>query len=537
MNTKILLMLIIIIAALTRILFLGQFPNGFTGDEAQQGYSAYSILKTGHDEWGQLLPIFPRGFGDFKPPLYTYLTVPSIVIFGLTPEATRLPAAIVGILAILVIFYLTREQFSEKVAIWTSFLLAINPWHIQLSRTAFEGGLGVLTFSLGLLFFLKSKRKDLLLAAFFWGLTLYTYHSWRVFIILFIIGLLIIRRKFITKKLVTEHLMVGVILLIFTLPLVFNINSILARSSDVGISSSNQIKSFFENKGTSSLPSAIDKIFDNKYLFVKNIFLENYFSYFSPEFFFTGARSDSSYLNFPGFGLVYLIELVFFIFAFKRINRMLLLWFLLAPIPASLAMGGGSAGRAPTFLPLLSLISGLGAVEFINWIKNKGFKEKNVVALVVVILLISFVYFLHFYFVKLPQKPFFNLRYGYDQVFKKAIAVKNDYENIVFSKTFTEPQIFVGFYGKVDPKVYQAASKDWLRYTDAKRSYIDQLESWNLGKFLFEDLNWGKKESQRENSLIISKPEDFPKDVESILDVKDPKGKIFYRLVPVNHEI
>src|SRR3990167_4744464 len=107
MNTKILLILIIILAALTRVLFLGQFPNGFTGDEAQQGYSAYSILKTGRDEWGELLPIFPRGFGDFKPQLYTYLAIPSIAIFGLTIEAVLLPAALAGILALLVLYFLT----------------------------------------------------------------------------------------------------------------------------------------------------------------------------------------------------------------------------------------------------------------------------------------------------------------------------------------------------------------------------------------------------------------------------------------------
>src|SRR3989344_8926202 len=98
MNTKILLILIIILAALTRVLFLGQFPNGFTGDEAQQGYSAYSILKTGKDEWGQVLPIFPRGFGDYKPPLYTYLTIPSVAVFGLNIFAVRLPSALIGIL-------------------------------------------------------------------------------------------------------------------------------------------------------------------------------------------------------------------------------------------------------------------------------------------------------------------------------------------------------------------------------------------------------------------------------------------------------
>src|SRR3989344_3529076 len=97
------LVVIIFIAALTRLLFLGEFPNGFTG-----------------------------------------------------VEAVRLPAALVGVLTILVVFFLASELTgSKKIAFWSAFLLAINPWHIQLSRTAFEGGIGVFFFSLGLLFFLR----------------------------------------------------------------------------------------------------------------------------------------------------------------------------------------------------------------------------------------------------------------------------------------------------------------------------------------------------------------------------------------------
>src|SRR3989344_6073268 len=162
-NIKVMLAIIIILSAVLRLVALDKFPNGFTGDEAQQGYSAYSIFKTGKDEWGELLPLFPRGFGDYKPPLYTYLTVPSVGLLGLNVLAVRLPAALAGILAVLIVYFLTKELLkNQKIALWASFLLAINPWHIQISRTAWEGGLGILTFSLGLLFFLKSGLRNLL---------------------------------------------------------------------------------------------------------------------------------------------------------------------------------------------------------------------------------------------------------------------------------------------------------------------------------------------------------------------------------------
>ncbi len=522
---------IIIIAALFRLPFLGQFPNGFTGDEAQQGYSAYSILKTGRDEWGEILPLFPRGFGDYKPPLYTYVTIPSIAIFGLSIEAVRLPAAIIGILSVIVLYFLIKELFKEeRLALLSSLFLAISPWHIQLSRTAWEGGLGVLTFPLGLLFFLKADTRNFVLAAFFWGLTLYTYHSWRVFVVLFIIGLLFLWKG---KLLTLKNWISGLILAAFILPLLFNINSIMARSSDVGIFSQNQLQTYFVNKGTSPLPSLVERALDNKFFFLGSQFFGNFLSYFSPTFYFSNNRPDSSYLNFPYFPLLYPIEIFLWMVAIYMIitkniksKKIIILWLFLAIIPASLAAGSLNANRTPTLLPLTAIISAIGL---------KVLMEKINKAYIGVILLFSFLVFLHFYFISLPKTPPNNLRYGYDATFKKVLEVQSQYDYIVISKVFTEPQIFIAFYGKVDPTTYQEASKNWLRYEEAGRSYIDQLESWNFNKFLFEGIDWKLKDSHRKNALVVSKPEDFPSDVSSILDIKNPKGEIIYRLVPTDN--
>ena len=49
---------IIVIAVIFRFVNLANIPIGFNDDEAAFGYNAYSILKTGKDEWGRFLP-FP----------------------------------------------------------------------------------------------------------------------------------------------------------------------------------------------------------------------------------------------------------------------------------------------------------------------------------------------------------------------------------------------------------------------------------------------------------------------------------------------
>lgn len=542
MSNRLILIVFVLIAIFTRVPFLDQFPKGFSGDEIQQGYAAYSILKTGKDEWGEFLPINPRGFGDFKPPLYIYVTIPSIAIFGLNEYAVRFPAALVGILSVIVLYFLTKQIFqNQQLSFLAAFLLAINPWHIQLSRTAFEGGLGVLLFTSGLLFFLKGldgQKLNLIWSSILWGLTFYTYHSYRLFLVLFLIHLIFLFRKKIKLKKVILPL---IILVIFLFPLIFNLKSILVRSSDVGIFSSKQINDYFKNKGTSPLPPILDKAFDNKFLYVTSIFYENYLSYYCPQFLFTGNRSDGSYLNFPGYPLLYPIEILSFYLGLylliKRKEKGLILgWLLLAAIPAATAVGSMSANRAVTFVPLFTIVSALGLQNIIEILSDRlKVNKKRVIQIVIVILLISLLNFLYFYLVKLPKQTPESLRPEYKQIFQKVLSLQSEFDTVVISKAFSQPQIFLAFYGKIDPLQFQNDSRDWLRYEKANKLYIDQLESWNLGKYYFEDIDWRNKDSKRVNSLVISKASDFPETIESLFTTINKKDEAVYKFVPVGN--
>jgi 4-amino-4-deoxy-L-arabinose transferase-like glycosyltransferase len=165
--SRLALCLIFAVALILRLVALGRYPAGFTADEAAQGYMAYSILKTGKDEWGVRLPLAPRSFGDFKPPLQTYLMIPSIAVFGLNEFAVRLPSAILGILGVLGVYLLASELFRMKIvrinpnnlSLLSSLLLAISPWHISLSRGAFEANLTTFFLPLGFYFFLRGISK------------------------------------------------------------------------------------------------------------------------------------------------------------------------------------------------------------------------------------------------------------------------------------------------------------------------------------------------------------------------------------------
>ena len=136
--------LILIVAATSRFYKLGAVPTSLNADEAAIGYNAYSILKTGKDEYGRKFPLLFQSFDDFKMPVYIYLTVPSIAIFGLNDFSVRLPSALLGTLTVFVTYLLIEGLFASiPIGVIASFLLAISPWHLQFSRSAYEANIAV----------------------------------------------------------------------------------------------------------------------------------------------------------------------------------------------------------------------------------------------------------------------------------------------------------------------------------------------------------------------------------------------------------
>ena len=176
--------IIFLTGTILRFVSLSNYPAGFTPDEASFSYNAYSLLKTGRDEWGtpfwQLPVTGLKSFGDYKLPLYSFLAVPGVKIFGLNEFSARLPNALLGSLAILAIYALllavTKNNF---IATFSAFFVSLSPWAVPLSRGAFEANLAIffIPFALALLF-----RKKTYLSILFFVLGVYSYHTARLII-------------------------------------------------------------------------------------------------------------------------------------------------------------------------------------------------------------------------------------------------------------------------------------------------------------------------------------------------------------------
>ena len=132
--------------------------------------------------------------------LYSYLSMPFIAIFGLNEFSVRLLAAVLGSLALLVFYSLARRIRGEGFGLLALFLLATNPWHIQISRWALESNILPFFLLLGIWLLVLAREHDsiryLVLSAASFALALYAYGAAFIFLpIFFIISCIYLIKK------------------------------------------------------------------------------------------------------------------------------------------------------------------------------------------------------------------------------------------------------------------------------------------------------------------------------------------------------
>lgn len=200
--TTIILTLILVVAAFLRLWNLGRVPVSLFGDEVDVGYQAYSILKTGRDYYGNAWPIHFHSLAEWRTPLYLYSAVPTVAVFGISSYGVRLPAAVFGVLGVLVLYFLVDELTKNKyLALISAAVLTLSPWHLEYSRAGFEVTQLLFFLMLGLLFFFKGlkKGKYIWISGLAFGLTPWVYSTAKLFTPLLLVFLALIYWKEIFK--------------------------------------------------------------------------------------------------------------------------------------------------------------------------------------------------------------------------------------------------------------------------------------------------------------------------------------------------
>lgn len=542
MKSKYILALILLLGLILRFFILGQNPPSLNWDETSIGYNAYSILKTGKDEYGNFLPIEFRSFDDFKPPVYIYLTVPSIAVFGLTEFAVRFPAALFGTLAIIVLYLLIKEIFDakefrekEQLALIGSFLLAVSPWHLQFSRTAYEGNIGLFFLLLALLLFYKSFNKPIfyVFSTLSFIICIYSYHSFRLVVPIFIVALILINVRKLVKNLKIVALsaliflcMAGPIYIGFFAP-----QGSQSRLSMVSIfSESDALKEqadqleIDKNNG-----NIVGQVLHNRRAFFLREAMKNYLDHFNPNFLFV-VGAGSFHHHAKDMGMMYLVELPFLFLGlfyvcrkFDRRSVTVIVLLLIAPLPAALTTGTPHGVRAITMIPGLIILTAGGFYFFKKTLLTAKRREAAYFTGIFVgaIALVNFIYYINQYYDVTPREYGYFWEYGNKEAILSAKELEGNYSKIVMTYKYDQPYIYYLFYNKIDPAWYQ---QNW-DYND--NGQIDRFYR-KIGKYEFRNIDFNKDKNLPNTLLIGTESEIESEDV--LEEIVFPDGRVAYKI-------
>lgn len=162
-KVKIVLIGLLLFSLLLRF-FKFDFP--LSVDEAKQSYTAYSILKTGKDTNQNYPGLFFKSDNNYLSTIAVYSEIPTILIFGLTNFAVKLPSIIFGVLSIWVFLILMIHFLKDKIqTLITTTLFAFSPFLIQIN--IFDIGLSASLFFtlLSIHFYIKQKNYPFLVTS------------------------------------------------------------------------------------------------------------------------------------------------------------------------------------------------------------------------------------------------------------------------------------------------------------------------------------------------------------------------------------
>ena len=507
LNNKVITFFLILFVGIASLLHSTNihFPS-LNSDEASFAYNAYSILKTGKDEYGVSMPLRFKAFGENKLPVTIYSIVPSIAILGLNDIAARIPFILLGILAPVLYYFLVKEfTKNTSIALIAAFLSSFSPWIQILSRHIHEA---IIIMHLGALALLILYRlmntfsyKNVLLLSIINGIGLFTYHIakiYAVFYFLWLLWILLYKHKK-DLRIISKSVLIFLIpIFIFLATEYMNPTtrvSNLLFTSDKGFSLSiNELRS--ENP---------NRLLHNKLTYATKVLTNNYIGYFSPEFLVINGDSNKRF-GYPGISPITVVEYIFifvgiyFIFKNKEHFRYLLLSALLfAPISAALTWQDNSLSRSFFMIvPLLTIIA-YGLYHTIQS-QQKSLKLP-IITIIVGSLLFYTISSWEFYFYHYPKKTeaIYSWQSGYKELND---YIKTNYDNIdtfYITKKLGQPYIFTLFYLKYPPHEYQKQAK----LTELGEYGFGEVERFDKFEFNFVEPKPGS------NAAYIGYPEDF----------------------------
>jgi hypothetical protein len=427
-RSAVLLIAILVLAAGLRLYKINDIPHGFYWDEAAIAYNAWGLAVWNRDEFGNKLPVSFRSFGDYKAPLLIYLLGGVYKFTGLHPEYLRVIIAFSGIGVVALTYLLAKELERQKkvpqnTALISTFFIAVTPWSVNFSRFGLEAMLALFLFLAGVLFLEKSTRNGryLYLAGILFSLCLYTYHSAKIAIPLFLLAWAGINRKILYKykKTLMAAMAAAILLLI---PLI--IDTFFGQGFERG-------KSLIFFSDLTLLPQHI-------------------LSFISPNFWIFGQDSVGLRHSVLGFGVlpktIFILLVIGIIMILKqKKNRQLLVWMIIGLLPSILSNDAPHAIRSLMALPPIMLIASIGFT----------IAPKIIQRISIVILVIETAFYLNAYYGPYAINSATAFQYGYKQAILTAEKIAEPDDKIIVTDQYGQPYIYTLLYRKLTPEEFK----------------------------------------------------------------------------------
>ncbi len=520
---KILLFLIIILNFFVRVYSLDKSPPSVNFDEAAVGYNAYSILKTGRDEYGNWLPLSLRSFNDYKPALYAYLSIPFIAIFGLNAFSIRLVSVIAGTISVYVLFLFLNKFFKNKnFVLIVLFFLSLSPWRLHFSRVALETHLSQMFFVIATYFAFKLIKenkniKNAIISGIFFVLSAYSYHSARaavpvLLVLLFIDPLQLFWVHKLKKYLAVlkNNHKVLIIFGIFILLIMPVFMSGQAKLVMTRFSQENVFKRYFPYSPVELINKEQPylSILNNPYYYLLSLISGRVMAYFSPinlgGRIFHWVKGSIQFI--PGYSMIALFEsIVFFVglvYLIKKIKinfkyRFLVYWIVAASVPAALTWNWFHPLRSLNMYTGIEIIIALGFwFLYKKTLKIKYFLVKNCILFLSVSLLLVSISFT----VNNEYRYSSSVNYGeyqpggFKEGMPKLAEIQGKYNKIYIDSGHAQSYIFLLFYQSYSPEKIQ-------KYANVRPAPgVEGNLSFNFDKYVFEKYDWP---NQRKESNII----------------------------------
>lgn len=530
---KVFLILILVFSLALRVVQLDRFPAGLNADEAAIGYNAYSIIKTGKDEYGEILPLSFKSFGDYKPGLYFYFVIPFVATLGLNEWSVRLPSALLGTGLVALIYFLAKEIFKDKkISFFAAFFLAISPWAIHFSRGGWETNAATFFITLGVFLLIRGFEDKRFI---FWSLlsfliSMYLYQSPRLVVPIFLItaGLVFHKELFkAVRKNITGSAIGIIVLALLSVPIILQFTLGGGNSRFTGLSflsDPGPATRVNELRGQHDNPNGIDaKSLHNKISAYSPNFLGHYLDHFSGDFLF--INGDPLIRNrVPEVGQFYLIQVLFFIFGLiflikfnSKLKYLLLVWILTAPLASSMTYQTPHAVRALSMIVPLTLIVSFGFVSMLRLIRVR--KTKIAVGIILLVILsFEFARYLESFYILYPKRYPLSWEYGFSEMIEKLEKYERDAEKIVITDRYDQPYILMLFYKKYDPVKYQPqavlSERDKFNF-----GTVRGFDKYEFHKVTKEEIN------KSSNTLFIATPEEAGETSNEIDRVYFPNGE------------